>query len=251
MERFDSWKDWFYFTKAERRGLAVFFVLFLFIGFFPKFYESIQKQPDYSEHFQDELNALETISFENQSNQAFEKSFSQPNTKQPQRPFTNSSDLEEDQSIATSFETNVKVPTDKAKPKQELSIDINQANAEDFAKLKGIGPILSERIIKFRNALGGFVSINQVGDTFGIEPEVFSQIKSQLIISNNNQVKQLNLNEATVDELKSHPYISDKLASQIINYRDKVHSFQTMDDVKALYLMNDELFNKLSPYLTF
>ena len=98
-----------------------------------------------------------------------------------------------------------------------IQIDINKAPAEEWQKLRGIGPAFSKRITKFRDALGGFYAINQVGETYGLPDSTFQSIKPKLIQS--PIIKKININKATEDDLKKHPYISWKQAKLIISYR--------------------------------
>lgn len=64
------------------------------------------------------------------------------------------------------------------------SIDINTATAEQWKSLPLIGDVLSNRIVKFRNKLGGFTTIDQVKQTYGLSDSTFQIIKPYLTISN-------------------------------------------------------------------
>lgn len=128
-------------------------------------------------------------------------------------------------------------------------IEINQASINDFKKLKGIGEVLSERIIKYRTKLGGFNNTLQIKEVYGITDSLYLSIKKNLKV-NTSKIQKLNINQENLENFKSHPYISDKLAYQIINYREKVKPFETIEEIKKLYVMNDSIYNKLYPYLT-
>lgn len=130
-----------------------------------------------------------------------------------------------------------------------VAIDVNQADSAEWVKLRGIGPVLSARIIKFRNALGGFYSIDQVSEVYGLQDSVFKSIRHQLNITT-TALKKLNINTATVDELKSHPYINYDLAAAIKAFRDQHGSFKTVEELKQVQLVDDEIYRKLVPYLT-
>ncbi len=132
----------------------------------------------------------------------------------------------------------------------QVDVQINSASAEEFSKLKGIGGKLSARIVKFREALGGFHSIEQISTVYGIEPEVFEHIKPQLLLDE-RPLKKLNPQTASKEELAAHPYISSKFADQIINYRTKIGPITSEEDFRKLYFVNDELLAKLKPYLTY
>lgn len=57
------------------------------------------------------------------------------------------------------------------------SININAASEEDWKSLPGIGDVLSKRIVKFRNSMGGFKSIDDVARTYGLTDSVFQKLK--------------------------------------------------------------------------
>ena len=46
--------------------------------------------------------------------------------------------------------------------REKYLIDINKASAIDFLKLEGIGPVLSERIVRYRQSINGFKTIDDV-----------------------------------------------------------------------------------------
>jgi len=127
-------------------------------------------------------------------------------------------------------------------------IDINNADTTALITLPGIGSKLSQRILNFRDKLGGFYSIEQVGETFGLPDSTFQKIKPQLKVGSNG-LKQININTATVDELKSHPYIRYPLANAIIQYRGQHGNFATVADIKKIMVITEEVFNKVAPYL--
>ena len=127
-------------------------------------------------------------------------------------------------------------------------IDINKADTTVFIALPGIGSKLAARIIDYRTRLGGFRSINQVAETFGLQDSTFQKIKKYLVISDANVTK-INLNTATAEQLKM-PYISYNLANVILNYRAQHGPFKSIEDLKKIMLVDEVLFEKLAPYLT-
>jgi len=62
------------------------------------------------------------------------------------------------------------------------TININTATAEEFKTLPGIGDILANRIVKFRNSMGGFKSVNDVKRTYGLSDSTFNLIRPYLIL---------------------------------------------------------------------
>src|SRR6186713_300653 len=91
------------------------------------------------------------------------------------------------------------------KEKKVWDIEINTADTSALIELPGIGSKLALRIINFRDRLGGFYSLDQIGETYGLADSTFKKIKPYLHI--NGEIKKININTATKDELKLHPYI--------------------------------------------
>ena len=128
-------------------------------------------------------------------------------------------------------------------------VDINVADTSAFIALRGIGNKLSKRIIAFREKLGGFYSVDQIAETYNLPDSTFQNIKKYLII-NSKAIKKININLATVDEMRTHPYINYNIANAIYQYRQQHGSFNSVDEIKKIMTINDEFFNKVSPYLS-
>ncbi|HMK26573.1 MAG TPA: helix-hairpin-helix domain-containing protein, partial [Chitinophagaceae bacterium] len=127
-------------------------------------------------------------------------------------------------------------------------IDINSADTTALIALPGIGSKLAARIINFRDKLGGFYSVTQVGETFGLPDSTFQKIKQYLKLENTS-TRKININTATVDELKAHPYIRWSLANPIVAYRNEHGPFSKVEDIKKVMAVTDEIYNKIAPYL--
>jgi len=128
-------------------------------------------------------------------------------------------------------------------------IEINVADTSAFIELPGIGSKLAVRIVNFRDRLGGFYSIDQIGETYGLPDSIFQRIKPFLKLENIS-IKKINVNAATKDEMKTHPYIKWNLANAIVEYRNQHGNFSTLDDLKQISLVTDDIFNKIKFYLT-
>lgn len=142
----------------------------------------------------------------------------------------------------------IKVNRTISVPPNKTLIDINKADSADFEKLPFIGPKLSLRIINFRAALGGFYKIEQVGETFGISDSVFQIIKPMLFISKAD-LRKININSATIETMKAHPYIRYKIANALISYRNQHGNFTSLDDLKKILIVDESIMQKLIPYL--
>lgn len=128
-------------------------------------------------------------------------------------------------------------------------IDINVADTITLRKLKGIGPGFARRIVTYRSKLGGFIKPEQLLEIWGFTTAMYDSIKDNIAI-NNRSIRKININEAGIDDLKKHPYIDFYLAQAIINYRSKHGQFQSVQEIKAIGLIYQDLYLKLEPYLT-
>lgn len=100
---------------------------------------------------------------------------------------------------------------------EQLYIDINTASAESFQKVNGIGEKISNRIIKFRNSLGGFYSIKQLVSVYGIDSTII--IKNQHIFRLNKIQNKINVNTSGLRKLVKHPFMSIQQGEEIIKIR--------------------------------
>lgn len=136
---------------------------------------------------------------------------------------------------------------------QEATIakfDLNKIDTSVLQQINGIGSVLSNRIIKYRDRLGGFVTINQLEEVWGLKEEPLSKLKEHSIIEPNSVIKQININTANYDILYQHVYISKKVANLIIDYRNQHGNYNSIDDLKYIHLIDEQLFKKISPYIT-
>jgi DNA uptake protein ComE-like DNA-binding protein len=132
--------------------------------------------------------------------------------------------------------------------KKILVIDINTADSLLWEQLPGIGPVLARRIVYFRERLGGFHSIAQVGETYGLADSVFNKIQPLLRLGDVS-LRKIDLNETDEKSLADHPYINTKLARVIIRYRNSHGPFSLVEGLKGIALVDDSIYRKLEKYL--
>ena len=106
-------------------------------------------------------------------------------------------------------------------PKKETLkiLDINQASKEDLMKVFGIGDAISDRILKQKEIFGGFVSMDQMTDIWGLTPEVIAEIDKYFIIESLTKIKKININTASIKELGQFYYFKYPISKNIVTYR--------------------------------
>jgi competence protein ComEA len=138
-----------------------------------------------------------------------------------------------------------------SKPAQAIiSVDINQADSVTLTTVRGIGPSFASRIIKYRNRLGGFINIDQLKEVFGIDSTKYAQISPQVKITETN-IKQININTCTFDDLKNFPYLTYKQMNAIVAYRKQHGNYKSAKDLSSILIINSETIEKIKPYITF
>jgi len=130
-----------------------------------------------------------------------------------------------------------------------VHIDIGIADTIEMQAVKGIGPSRARGIFKYRQLLGGYYSVQQIREVYGIDSVVYSEIVSQVFIKDTTNIRKLNINTATAEQLGTHPYIRKKLAELIVKYRNEHGAFSDLSAIKHIPLVNEDLFRKLAPYL--
>ena len=144
--------------------------------------------------------------------------------------------------IPTTY-SSVGKPTKVSKP-----ININTSDTTQWQQLKGIGSGYARQIVKLRNQFGGFANKEQLKEVYGMTPELYSQIEPYL--QGAGTVKQININKATANEMKTHPYIKYKLADAIVKYRQQHRGYKAITDIKNIKILSEDNYTKLAPYLT-
>jgi competence protein ComEA len=157
--------------------------------------------------------------------------------------------------LYSSLEPYIEIPAEESQtfktknPAPEIKImELNSMDSVQLTTIKGIGPFFAKTIIKYRNALGGFHSKEQLMEVWKFDQEKYDAIEKYITV-NGSKVKRININTCTAKELK-HPYINWKIANGIINYRMKHGDFHSVDEIKKTDLLDDVTFLKIVPYLS-
>jgi DNA uptake protein ComE-like DNA-binding protein len=142
------------------------------------------------------------------------------------------------------------IPFEKKKVKN-IILDINLATKEDLIKVYGIGPALSDRILKQKELLGGFVSMEQMNDVWGLSPEVIENLNKNFKVAGLPKVKRVDINNATIKELMLFPYFKYALAKAIVTYRSMNGDFKENADLIKINGFPDDKINIIGLYLYF
>ncbi|SNR52094.1 helix-hairpin-helix domain-containing protein [Flavobacterium sp. ov086] len=154
----------------------------------------------------------------------------------------------------SNFKTEKKEYVAKSYSKKEnkiIVLDINQATQDDLIKVYGIGEALSLRILKQKEILGCFVSMEQMSDVWGLSPEVIAELNSHFKVVIPSDLKKIAINDASLKELSQFPYFRYALARQIVTARSMNGNFNNIEDLSKIKGFPVEKAKIISLYLEF
>lgn len=134
--------------------------------------------------------------------------------------------------------------------KKNIIVELNSADTTLLMQIKGIGSGYAKGIVRFRNETGGFISVDQLREVFGMRQDNFERIKPFCTV-NSTLVKKIKVNIASVDRLNSHPYINFYQAKALFELRRKKGKLHSMNDLNLLSEFSTDDIDKISPYLNF
>ena len=147
--------------------------------------------------------------------------------------------------IRSNIYTGVQKPFKTALSLEE--IDINVADTLSFKRLRGIGTVYANRIVKYRKSLGGFYSIDQINEVWGISDSLFLSIKPYLRIDA-SEIQKKNINEMDKENLAKHPYVDWREAKIITKFRKMHGDFESIDQLYKLHGIDTGLVDTLKYY---
>lgn len=129
--------------------------------------------------------------------------------------------------------------------------DINTATKEDLMKIFGVGDAISERIIKQRTIFGGFISMEQMQDVWGLSPEVIYELNKNFKIGTMPSITKIEINNASTKELMKLPYFRYALAREIVTYRSMNGGINSAEDLIKIKGFPVEKVKIIALYLDF
>jgi DNA uptake protein ComE-like DNA-binding protein len=132
------------------------------------------------------------------------------------------------------------------------TMDLNTVDSTWLMQIYGIGPILSKRIIKYRDLLGGFYSMDQLKEVYHLPEETIAILEQYVFLDlDHTPLEKISVNSNGLLEIASHPYISFALARAIVSYREQHGHYNVPEDLKKIHLMDDSTYLRVRPYIDF
>ncbi|MBK6267005.1 helix-hairpin-helix domain-containing protein [Marivirga sp. S37H4] len=131
------------------------------------------------------------------------------------------------------------------------AFDINRADTVQLQKIYGIGSVFAQRIIEYRDLLGGFVNEQQLREVYGLKSPNLDSLRKYAKIQEPLHLDKLNINTLPEEELAKHPYISYKQAKLILAYREAHGAYAEPDDLLEIKILDSAFVKKIGSYLSF
>jgi DNA uptake protein ComE-like DNA-binding protein len=129
-----------------------------------------------------------------------------------------------------------------------ILVDLNKADEAELDKIPGVGSFYAKNIINYRNRLGGYVRKEQLLEVWKMDPAKYEEI--QRFVTVGASIEKINLNEVSAEVLRKHPYLNWNIANSIVKLRKQKNLFSAIEDIKESVLIDEELFEKIKPYIT-
>lgn len=220
-----NWKNFLYFEKKDRIAIIILLILIVISGFIYFLTEDILHK---------EAIDLKTS---NEAFEAFQADLQDApidNDKKNEFPLVNTRNME--------------YPYIKKLEVGE-TIELNTADTTTLKRIPGIGTAYANRIVKYRNLLGGFYEIKQLKEVWGLDDDLYKKILPYITITPKTQ--KINLNSIEFEELRKHPYINYKQAKVIIDIRTRKGNIESLERLSLLEEFSEADLKRLSKYLSF
>ena len=134
--------------------------------------------------------------------------------------------------------------------KKNVIVELNSADTTTLMQIRGIGRRYAKSIVGYRRILGGYYSVEQIREVYGMRPETFEQIKP-FLNTDPSLIAKIDVNKASIERLKSHPYLNFSKAKEIYELRREKGKLKKLDELQNLHSLTPEDLQKIGHYLNF
>lgn len=127
------------------------------------------------------------------------------------------------------------------------TVELNDADTTLLKQIPGIGSYYAAKICRYRERLGGFVSVAQIKEVEGLPAD----IERWFTLASPGNVRKVNVNRADFKQLVRHPYLSYEQVKVIVEHIRKYGPLQGWDDLRLYPEFEEQDFQRLSPYFLF
>lgn len=220
-------KHHFYFSRGEKQAIIILFILIVITGGTYIYIRSIPTPGDKIENFrQQEFNQFITQLKEKETQQ----------TTQQRKKKDNASY----KTVSYPYQT---------KLKEGEQIELNSADTSVLKQIPGIGSGYANRIVKYRNLLGGYALVTQLKEVWGMDDYLYDKIIPYIYLAEKQE--RIKVNRSDFKQLNKHPYISYKQAQIIIDIRERKGNIESIEQLSLLEEFTGADITRLRAYLSF
>lgn len=213
--------NYFSITKKEWNGTVVLIVAILLVLAAPYVYQKLHKD--------------KPINFKE-----FDKAVALLNAAKKKSPTNANFNKGNPSAIAYTFN----------KLKSGETIEMNTADSAALTRIHGVGPSFARRIVAYRKKLGGFISKEQLKEVYGLDADKLAEISGEIRVDG-SRVNKISVNTIDFEQLRHFPYLSYKQANAIIQYRAQHGNYSSINDMRPIAILNEDILRKIAPYITF
>lgn len=128
-------------------------------------------------------------------------------------------------------------------------LDLNSCSAADLERLPGIGIVLSERIIRYRDLLGGFTESGQISEVYGLDSATVELIRDKVTVTE-DAVRMIMLDTCSFSQMARHPYIGPEIARAVMKFRSLMGVSFTLADLVSQRVISASQAERMAPYVS-
>jgi competence ComEA-like helix-hairpin-helix protein len=125
-------------------------------------------------------------------------------------------------------------------------VEVNSADTTELKKIPGIGSGIAGGIVRYRERLGGFYALSQLEEVKHVTPELLKWFKLD-----NDSIRKLEINKASLDKLRAHPYLTFYQAKVIVEHRRKKGQIKSLSQLALYEEFTEKDLERLSAYVSF
>jgi competence ComEA-like helix-hairpin-helix protein len=241
-----NWRDFFYFSRGERRALIVLLCL---ITLTTALLILTNNLPDEKEPaVVDAPKQPDTVRHVSSPSEVAMKSSSPTSSRTARR---NESVSERVNRLTSTNRRSAPTYTRIEKLATGSIVELNAADSFMLQKVPGIGPAFARRIVRYRERLGGFHSVSQLSEVYGIDAEKYAELSPWFTVDA-SLIQPIPINALPADTFLKHPYINYNQARAIRRLRiQKKQRLTGWENLQLMKEFTDEDKARIEPYILF
>lgn len=139
---------------------------------------------------------------------------------------------------------------DQSRTPQGALIDLNSADSTALIAVRGIGSLTAGRIVRYREMLGGYANMSQLREIVGMTDQNYTMIIQQIFVDI-SKIQKIDINFASPESMKGHPYISSSILDKILKHRQLKGGWSNTEELTEQNILTETQAARLAPYLYF